>query len=85
MMTSHTIEQLSEVAAAGTPIQLVDPKTQAAFVLLSAEQYEKLCSQLGDEEFDVSEAYPLVDEVAHSEGWYDSEMDIYDQFQDPKK
>lgn len=84
-MVSRTIEQLSEGAAAGTPIQLVDPKTQAAFVLLSAEQYEKFCLLLGDEEFDVSEAYPLVDEVARSEGWYDSEMDSYDQFREPKE
>ena len=34
----------------------------------------------GEEEFDVCEAYPLMDEVARSEGWYDPEMDIYDQF-----
>lgn len=84
-MELRTIEHLSEVAAGGTPVQIVDPKTQAAYVLLSAEQYQKLRALLGDEDFDVSEAYPLMDEVARSEGWYDPEMDIYDQFRKPKE
>ena len=84
-MVSRTIEQLSEFAAGGTPVEIVDPKTQAAFVLFSAEQYEKVRALLDDEEFDVSEAYPLMDEVARSEGWYDPEMDIYDQFREPKQ
>ena len=84
-MVSRTIEQLSEFAAAGTPVQVVDPKTQAAFVLLSVEQYEKVRALLDDADFDVSVAYPLMDEVARSEGWYDPEMDIYDQFREPQK
>ncbi|HVA51002.1 MAG TPA: hypothetical protein VNH11_31975 [Pirellulales bacterium] len=84
-MTSYSIDQLSEVTALETPVRLVDPKTSAAFVLLSAEQYEKVRALLDDDDFDISEAYPLMDEVARSEGWDDPEMDIYNQFREPKE
>jgi hypothetical protein len=83
-MTSRTVEQLSEFAALGTPAYLVDPKTQAAFVLLSAEQYEKIRALLDDDRFDIAEAYPLMDEVARSEGWDDPELDIYNQMREPR-
>ena len=76
-MELRTIDQLSEVAAGGTPVQVVDPKTQATFVLRSAEQFEKVRPLLGNMDVDVSDAYPLMDEVAASEGWNDPEMDIY--------
>lgn len=82
-MTKATIEHLSEVAASGTPVRVVDPQTQATFVLLSAEQYEKVRSLLGDDNFDISEAYPLMDEVARDEGWDDPEMDIYNALREP--
>ncbi|HET6883911.1 MAG TPA: hypothetical protein VFI31_27400 [Pirellulales bacterium] len=83
-MTSHTVEHLSQAAADGTPAYVVDPKTQAAFVLLSVAQYERVRVLLDDDDFDVSDAYPLMDEVARSEGWNDPEMDIYDQFRGPR-
>lgn len=78
-MASRPIEHLSEIAASGTPAYVVDPQTQATFVLLSAQQYERIRPFLDDEHFDISEAYPLMDEVARSEGWDDPEMDVYDQ------
>lgn len=83
-MTLRAIEQLSEVAALGTPAYIVDPKTQAAFVLLSAEQYEKIRTLLGDDEFGVEDAYAVMDEVARIEGWDDPELDIYNQLRGPR-
>ena len=44
--------------------------------MLSAEQYEKIRALLADDEFDVKDAYPVMDEVARSEGWDDPELDI---------
>lgn len=77
-MMSHPIEHLSEIAAGGTPAYVVDPKTNATFVLLSAQEYEAVRGLFSDESFDISTAYPLMDEVARAEGWDDPEMDIYD-------
>ena len=52
--------------------------------MLSAEQYEKIRAFLGDDEFDVEEAYPVMDEVARSEGWDDPELDIYNHLRGPR-
>lgn len=84
-MTSRPIEHLSEIAAAGTPAYVVDPKTQATFVLISADQYNMVRALLNDEHFDISEVYPLMDEVARSEGWDDPEMDVYNQLAGPRQ
>lgn len=83
-MTSRAIEHLSEIAAGGTPAYIVDPRTKATFVLLSTAQYDKFRALLNDEQLDISQAYPLMDEVARSEGWDDPEMDVYDQFAGPQ-
>ena len=37
----------------------------------------------GDDDFDIAEAYPLMNEVAQTEGWDDPEMDLYDQLKLP--
>jgi hypothetical protein len=39
---------------------------------------------LPDEQFNLEEAYSLMDEVARREGWLDPEMDAYDQL-DPRR
>ena len=75
-------EELRQVVQAnhGEPVRLVDPATQKAFVLLSAEEYDRLVegmyddSPWTDEEMDL-----LAAEQADSLGW--EGMDVY---QDPK-
>lgn len=70
----HAIE-----AHGGTPVYLVDAATNATYVLLRAEQYEKVKAILGDDEIDPREMYPLVDEVMR-EDWEDPAMDAYDDY-----
>lgn len=75
-------EELRQVLQAnpGEPVRLVDPATQKAFVLLSAEEYDRLIEGLyddspwTDEEMDL-----LAAEQADSLGW--EGMDVY---QDPR-
>jgi hypothetical protein len=50
----------------------------------TVEQYEKIRALLDDDRFDIAEAYPLMDEVARSEGWDDPELDIYNQMREPR-
>lgn len=67
-------------AQQGVPLRLLDERTGAAYVLIRAELYEQLQTALTADEFDVQQAYPLMDEVASKEGWDDPEMDSYDTY-----
>ncbi len=61
------------------PTRLVDPETNAAYVLIPAEQFERLQSLLSDRA-DIREMYPAVERVFGAEGWDDPGMDIYDDY-----
>lgn len=77
-------EQRNALAHAGsTPIQVVDPQTQEAYVLLRAEVYEQVRRVL-DDNFDVRDAYPLMDAAARAAGWDDPAEDLYDDL-DPRR
>lgn len=67
----------------GHPLHVVDPVTQRPYVLLPEESYLRFRALFEEDPFDVSEACPLVDEVA-SEGWDDPEMSPYDGL-DPRQ
>jgi len=63
----------------GQPTHLVDPETNAAYVLIRAEQFEKLRTLLSEAEGS-GHHYPLVDRVFGAEGWDDPVMDVYDDY-----
>jgi hypothetical protein len=63
----------------GQPTHLIDPETNAAYVLIPAEQFERLQSLLS-EPGDVREFYPSVDRVFGAGGWDDPAMDVYDDY-----
>jgi hypothetical protein len=53
----------------GSPVYIVDPATHASYVLLRAEDYEKLRAQTALD--DVSSLYPLLAEI-DPEDWEDA-------------
>jgi hypothetical protein len=53
----------------GTPVYVVDPATNASFVLLRAEQYEKMKAVIGEDEPEAM--YPLLAEIS-PEDWEDA-------------
>jgi hypothetical protein len=63
----------------GQPTRLVDPETNEAYVLIPAEQFEKLRSLLS-ERGEIGNPYPSVDRVFGAEGWDDPTMDVYDDY-----
>jgi hypothetical protein len=65
-------------------VPVFDPGDNRTYFLVPAEVYERLRKQGGDETNAVETLYPLMDDVAASEGWNDPEMDVYDQL-DPRK
>ena len=66
------------------PIYVVDPVSQARFVLLPDAAYERARALFEEVPFDIAEAYPLMDEVARIGGWDEPDMDVYDSL-DPRR
>jgi hypothetical protein len=63
----------------GQPTRLIDPETNASYVLIRSEQFEKLQALLS-EQGNVRDHYPSIDRVFGNEGWDDSAMDVYDNY-----
>jgi hypothetical protein len=76
-------QQQALAARPGVPLRVIDPRTNETYVLLPLEQYEQVRALFEDDDFDVRDAYPLMDEVARREGWDDPEMDGYDDLVPP--
>ncbi|HEV7223066.1 MAG TPA: hypothetical protein VGN42_10230 [Pirellulales bacterium] len=61
------------------PPRAVDPRTNKAYVLLAAEQYERIKALL-EQDDDLSHAYAAQMESAMRAGWDAPEMDDYDRY-----
>ncbi len=68
----------------GRPTRLFDPETNASYVLIRAEQFERLQALL-TEEGDVRDHYASVDRVFGEAGWDDPAMDRYDDYDANKR
>lgn len=83
-MTTIPSEIRQAIEQAGdAPVQLTDPETNTAYVLIRAEVYERLRALCDD--FDIRDAYPMMNEVAAREGWDDPAMDIYNEYPPPSQ
>jgi hypothetical protein len=76
-LTSEQHEALAH-AADGSAVPILDPASNAAYMLVPQEVYRCLI-HYDDSEFNVEEAYPAMMEVAAKAGWNDPEMDVYDK------
>jgi hypothetical protein len=80
MTVPLTEEQLRAVAdRPGEPVRLIDPRTNQVFVLLRADDYERVRSLL-EEDFDIRDTYPAQFASAMRAGWNDPAMDDYDNY-----
>jgi len=83
-MTTITPElRIAIEQAGGQPVKLTDPETNSVYIIVRAEVYERMCALRDD--FDIRDAYPLMDQVAAREGWDDPSMDIYNEYQPPSE
>ena len=85
MTLTLTPEQHAALVSApdASAVPVFDPASNVAYVLVPQAVYRRLVPY-DDSEFDVSEAYPLMEEVARNAGWDDPELDVYNQY-DPRK
>ena len=59
---------------------MFDVGSRARYVLLPAEQFERLKSLVGAEDFDIRETYTAQEEVLNKAGWDDPEVDSYNDY-----
>ncbi|MFI5456638.1 MAG: hypothetical protein ACHRXM_14415 [Isosphaerales bacterium] len=66
----------------GTPVHLVDATTNTGYVIMRADQYEKVKTvfEREDHDFDPCEAYPFVDEVMQEDDANDPTLESYQSF-----
>jgi len=78
-MPPEIIQAIEE--SAGQPVRLTNPKTNAEYVLIQAEVFEKLTTlQYDDSEFDPREAYPFVDRVMADDDANDPTLESYQHY-----
>jgi len=63
-----------------SPVPIFDPLDNSLYYLVPAAVFDQMRHEAGETELDA--VYPLMDEVAKSEGWDDPEMDAYDQLEE---
>lgn len=80
MTLTLTPEQHAALANApdASAVAVLDPASNAAYVLVPQEVYRRLVPY-NDSEFNVDEAYPAMMEMAAEAGWNDPAMDVYDK------
>jgi hypothetical protein len=78
-MTVRLPDELRIVVAAqpGVTVELLDEQTHQAYVLVPAEEFQRLKTVAAD---DLSDTYAAQIESALRAGWGDSSMDEYDDY-----
>jgi hypothetical protein len=78
-LTQQQVDALENTE--GTPLRLVNPRTEATYVLLPADEYERLkADEYDDSPWTKEELQALAWEAGRRAGWED--MDEYDEVPD---
>lgn len=85
-MIELTPEQCRALQQEESPARVHNPETNATYVLVQSEVYEraKTLLEAEDENQFVGDMYPHVMEVFGREGWDDPAMDVYNEL-DPRR
>lgn len=79
-MIELTAEQRQQLES-GKVVEVVDPQTAQAFVLLRKELYERMrCLLYDDSEWTEDELRLLLAHSAKANGWNEPGMDAYDRY-----
>jgi hypothetical protein len=70
-------DQRQAIDTAGTPLEVVDPRTGSVYVLVRQDSFARVQSLVND---DLTETYPAQIESAMRAGWDDPVMDDYSDY-----
>jgi hypothetical protein len=62
------------------PLELVDEQSQATYVLLSGEQYQRLQAALAEDLDALRATYAAQSRALGQGGWDDPELDLYNDY-----
>jgi hypothetical protein len=83
-MIHLTRDQHDKLSANGCePVRVVDPVTNAEYILIAVETYAQLSGMI-DTNFHVSDTYPAVADAV-ADLWNDPKMDDYDRYEEFRK
>ena len=84
-MIQLTPEQHKVLSNMGSgPARAIDPTTNAEYVLVRAEVYDRISAMFSEEDGWLRDASGAAMEVFARDGWDDPRMDVYDSL-DPRK
>ena len=82
MTTTLTPDQVRAITAATErPIRLVDSESHQTYVLLRADEYERIQALL-EEDFSIRDTYAAQFRSAMRAGWDDPAMDDYNNYEE---
>jgi hypothetical protein len=76
-MITLTHEQSDALKHASTPVRVVDPETQAAYVLVREESYQQIERMFAEGPLSTDERQAVLAGVWRRAGWADPAMDDY--------
>jgi hypothetical protein len=77
MSLELSADQRQAIDTAGTPLQVVDPRTGSVYVLVRQDSFARVQTLLND---DLSDTYSAQVESAMRAGWDDPLMDEYNDY-----
>ena len=77
-----TQEQSREIQNGEPPVRVVDPTTGDEYVLIRADVYQRIRNVCYDDSGELSngEMDFLLSEAGKQAGWFEPEMDVYDNY-----
>ena len=76
ILTQEQRAQLKQCG--GRPFELIDPESNEHYVVIRADEYERLRAFLGDQE--PRELYPALHRALRDEGWDDPQLNDYNRY-----
>jgi hypothetical protein len=78
-MIELTEQQQQALDAEQSPLRVIDPRTHRAYVLVAAEQFEKISDLLNPGSLTPKERQVILEGVWKRANWDDPLMDAYDK------
>lgn len=85
-MTATLNEELQRAVLEcdGLPVEVLDPATNRAYVLIAREQYERLKPLFGEDPVAPLEQRQQLRDFGRRAGWDDPRMDDYDRYDEAR-